>query len=127
NVVAIAQGSSEYNISVAIKKTDLAKALNVVHEAFFLSPIKTLNVFYLGVGNIGKTLLQQIREHENFLLENNALRIRMIALTNTKRMIFRPEGIPFSDWETLFGKEDSEPANLDVYIERMKALNLPNS
>lgn len=127
NVVAIAQGSSEYNISVVIKRSDLAKALNVVHEAFFLSPVKTLNVFYLGVGNIGKTLLQQIREHENFLLENNALRIRMIALTNTKRMIFSPEGIPFSDWETLFRKEDSEPANLDNYIERMKALNLPNS
>lgn len=126
NVAAIAQGSSEYNISVVIRREDLAKALNVVHEAFFLSPTKTLNVFYLGVGNIGKTLLQQIKAHEKYLLDNNALRIRIIAITNTKKMIIREEGIPFKSWEKLF-EGDAEPADLQVFFQTMKALNLPNS
>jgi aspartokinase/homoserine dehydrogenase 1 len=126
NVSAIAQGSSEYNISVVVKKEDLAKTLNVVHEAFFLSPIKTLNVFYLGVGNIGKTLLRQITEHEAYLLENNALRIRVIAITNTRKMIIREEGIPFESWEKLF-EGDAEPADMARFFRTMKELNLPNS
>lgn len=126
NVAAIAQGSSEYNISVVIRKEDLTKALNVAHEAFFLSPVKTLNVFYLGVGNIGKTLLRQIKAHEDYLLENNSLRIRVIAITNTKKMILREEGIPFKSWEKLF-HENAEPADLKVYFEKMRSLNLPNS
>lgn len=126
NVTAIAQGSSEYNISVVVQKEDLAKTLNVVHEAFFLSPIKTLNVFYLGVGNIGKTLLHQIKEHEHYLLNNNRLRIRIIAITNTKKMIIREQGIPFESWEQLF-EGDAEPADLDAFFQTMKSLNLPNS
>jgi aspartokinase/homoserine dehydrogenase 1 len=126
NVAAIAQGSSEYNISVVVLKDDLAKTLNLVHEAFFLSPIKTLNVFYLGVGNIGKTLLRQIQEHEQYLLENNRLRIQVIAITNTRKMVIREQGIPFSDWESLF-ETDAVPANLDAFFARMKSLNLPNS
>jgi aspartokinase/homoserine dehydrogenase 1 len=126
NVAAIAQGSSEYNISVVVKKEDLAKTLNVVHEAFFLSPIKTLNVFYLGVGNIGKTLLRQIKNHEAYLLENNALRIRIIAITNTKKMIIREEGIPFQSWEKLF-EGDAEPADMERFFQTMKRLNLSNS
>ncbi len=126
NVAAIAQGSSEYNISVVVNKKDLAKTLNVVHEAFFLSSVKTLNVFYVGVGNIGKTLLQQINAHASYLYEQNALRIQMIALTNSRRMIFKPEGFEIADWESLF-EEGGQPADLDLFIERMKVLNLPNS
>lgn len=126
NVTAIAQGSSEYNISVVVRREDLAKTLNLVHEAFFLSPIKTLNVFYLGVGNIGKTLLRQIREHEAYLLEHNRLRVRIIAITNTKKMIIREEGIPFRSWEQLF-EGDAEPANLETFFAKMRSFNLPNS
>lgn len=126
NVAAIAQGSSEYNISVVVRKQNLAKSLNVVHEAFFLSPVKTLNVFYLGVGNIGKTLLKQIKAHEKFLLENNALRIKVIAITNTKKMIIREEGIPFQSWEKIFANA-LEEADLELFIEKMKSFNLPNS
>ncbi len=126
NVAAIAQGSSEYNISVVVHKKDLAKTLNVVHEAFFLSPVKTLNVFYVGIGNIGKTLLKQIKDHEKYLYENNALRIQLIGLTNSRRMLFRPEGFEVTEWESLY-EDDAQPADLDLFIEKMKALNLPNS
>lgn len=126
NVSAIAQGSSEYNISVVIRKKDLGKALNAVHDAFFLSRTKTLNVFYLGVGNIGKTLLSQIKDHEAYLLEHNSLRINIVAITNTRRMIVRQEGIPLDEWEEIFASA-SETANLEEYIKQMKLLNLPNT
>lgn len=126
NITAIAQGSSEYNISAVIDQKDLAKALNVVHEAFFLSPVKTLNVFYLGTGNIGQTLLKQIEAHEKSLYENNKLRIQLIALTNSRRMIFKPEGFAIEDWESLY-EQGSKPADLDFFIEKMKSLNLSNS
>jgi bifunctional aspartokinase / homoserine dehydrogenase 1 len=61
NVIAIAQGSSELNISVVIDRRDLSKAMNSIHDAMFLSPVKTLNVFFCGVGNIGSTLLRSDR------------------------------------------------------------------
>src|SRR5699024_2265956 len=126
NINAMAQGSSEFNISVVISKNDLAKALNVIHEAFFLSSVRTLNVFYVGIGNIGKTLLEQLEANEEFLHENNSLRIKMIGLTNSRKMLFKPEGFGLNDWESLFD-ETSEPADLKQFITRMKELNLPNS
>lgn len=126
NVAAIAQGSSEYNISVVIRKKDLSKALNAVHDAFFMARTRTLNVFYLGVGNIGKTLLAQVQAHEDFLLENNSLRISVVAITNTKKMLFREEGIPLQEWGELF-RTESVAANLGDFINRVKAMNLPNS
>lgn len=126
NITAIAQGSSEYNISAVIDKKDLEKALNIVHEAFFLSPVKTLNVFYVGTGNIGETLLQQIKAHEKSLYDNNALHIKMIGLTNSRKMVFKPEGFEVADWETLFD-EGGRPADLRIFVEKMKELNLPNS
>jgi bifunctional aspartokinase / homoserine dehydrogenase 1 len=58
NVIAIAQGSSELNISVVIDRRDISKAMNSIHDAMFLSPVKTLNVFFCGVGNIGSTLAE---------------------------------------------------------------------
>lgn len=126
NINAIAQGSSEFNISVVISKKDLGKALNVIHEAFFLSPVKTLNVFYVGIGNIGKTLLEQLAENEEFLYQNNSLRIKMIGITNSRHMLFSPDGISLSDWEKVFD-ESEEKADLEIFIQRMKELNLPNS
>lgn len=126
NVVAIAQGSSEYNISVVVKQHDLSKALNAVHDAFFIRTKKTLHVFFLGTGNIGKTLLRQIAEHEDYLLENRSLKIKVVAITNTRRMAFDEEGIPLKCWETYL-QEKGKPASLPEFIHRMKSLNLPNS
>lgn len=126
NVTAIAQGSSEYNISVVIDNKDLAKALNVVHEAFFLSEAKTINVFFAGIGNVGKTLLKQLQAQEEWLLENNNLRIQLIGMINSRRMLFKPGGFETADWERLF-EEESEAADLSIFVERMKELNLANS
>lgn len=126
NIFAIAQGSSEYNISAVIRQNDLDKALKVVHEDFFLSPVKTLNVFYVGTGNIGKTLLQQIEDHEESLYEKNSLRIKMIGLTNSRKMVFKPGGFEVGDWEDLY-KKGGKDADIEQFVEQMKALNLPNS
>ena len=88
NVRAIAQGSSEANLSVVISQHNLHKALNTVHEAFFLSEKKTLNVFLVGVGLIGKTLLQQIAQQTEYLQKNRILEISVVGIANSKRMIF---------------------------------------
>lgn len=126
NVRAIAQGSSEYNISVIISRHDLAKALNAVHDAFYTDLKKTLNVFCLGTGNIGRTLFRQIREHRDFLQKQNGILINVIGVSNSRKMAFNDEGLNLENLqEVLF--EEGEDADLDLFIARMKEMNLPNA
>jgi len=125
NVLAIAQGSSELNISVVISRHDVAKALNVLHDAFFLSGTKTIHLFLLGTGLIGSTLLKQLHTQYPVLVKENALDIRLIGLGNIDAMAFETEGIPLDQWkETL---QSGEPMNVHEFIHRMKKMNLPNS
>jgi aspartokinase/homoserine dehydrogenase 1 len=126
NVVAIAQGSSELNISTVIDRQDLAKAMNSVHDAMFLSPVKTLNVFCCGLGNIGSTLLKQIAEHKDFLENDRQVRINLAGICNSKKILTNSEGIPVSSWKEKFDKEGT-PGNVDTLIEEAKRLNLSNS
>lgn len=125
NVVAIAQGSSEYNISVIIYNEDLSKALNAVHDAFFAELQKTLNVFVVGVGNIGTELLSQINGHAAYLAKNNLINIKILGLINTKKMLIDTDGIDLANWkEALAASEKS--ADLPAFVQEMKKLNLPN-
>jgi aspartokinase/homoserine dehydrogenase 1 len=125
NVRAIAQGSSEYNISVIIANHDLAKALNAVHDAFYTQLNKTLHAFCIGTGNIGKTLFNQIDNQSQFLEYNNGVQIKVIGISNTRKMAFNEEGIPLKEWEQVL--ESSElSADLPSFIEQMKNRNLPN-
>ncbi|UIR54969.1 bifunctional aspartate kinase/homoserine dehydrogenase I [Sphingobacterium sp. SRCM116780] len=125
NVRAIAQGSSEYNISVIIAKNDLSKALNAVHDAFFAELKKTLYVFNLGTGNIGSTLFKQLESQHNFLLEKNDIEIKVVGVSNSRKMLFNLDGVDLANWETTL-QEDGEDADLSIFIERMKGFNLPN-
>ncbi len=125
NVRAIAQGSSEFNISVIIGKDDLAKALNAVHDAFFAELKKTLHVFNLGTGNIGSTLFRQLHEQHDFLLENNDIEIKVVGVSNSKKMYFNGEGIPLDNWKEQL-EDQGEVADLSGFVERMKTMNLPN-
>lgn len=126
NIVAIAQGSSEYNISVVVRKEDEVKALNVIHEEFFLSHTVTLNLFIVGIGLIGKTLLEQMEKQISSILKEHAIDIKVIALANSKTMLFSSEGIDLSHWhEALDIAEDK--MQLPHFIEKMKQLNLMNS
>ena len=126
NVVAIAQGSSERNISAVIKQEDVAKALNVLHDAFFLSDRKTAHVFLAGTGLIGKALLNQVREQFNKLSEENKLEVRINGMANSKKMMFSEQGLSLDQAvETLH--EKGEPMNLEAFYQNMTGMNLPSS
>jgi aspartokinase/homoserine dehydrogenase 1 len=125
NVVAIAQGSSEYNISVIIYHDDLSKALNAVHDAFFAELQKTLNVFMVGVGNIGTELLSQIKGHAAFLAKHNLINIKIMGLINTKKMLIDVDGIDLGNWKEELLSSD-RAADLPAFVAEMKKLNLPN-
>ncbi len=126
NAIAIAQGSSELNISVVINKSDESKALNALHEAFFLSDTKELHLFMIGVGLIGSTLIKQIRAQAKHLKEKRSLEIKIIALANSKKMLFNENGIDLNNWKAhLLNSEDK--MNFPAFIKKMKDLNLSNT
>lgn len=125
NVVAIAQGSSERNISAVIDTVDLKKALNSLHEAFFLSDSKSLNVFIVGVGNVGATLIDQIKSQQSYLYTKYHLDIKVVGLANSRTMSFDSDGIPLDKWQNILA--NGEAMQLDSYVEKMKELNLRNS
>jgi len=125
NIRAIAQGSSEYNISVILSRSDLSKAVNAVHDAFYSDLKKTLNVFCLGTGNIGKTLFQQLHNQMPFLAKNNDLQVKVMGISNTRKMYLNAEGIDLTTWEPEL-ETQGEKADLGEFIKKMKAMNLAN-
>ena len=124
NIHAIAQGSSEYNISVIIKRKNISKALNAVHDAFFTQLTKTLHVFSVGTGNIGATLLRQIDAQSDFLRENNGIEVKINGIANSRKMIIDEDGIDLTQWQERINK--GETSNLDEFIQKIKLLNLSN-
>jgi aspartokinase/homoserine dehydrogenase 1 len=126
NIVAIAQGSSELNISAVIKKVDEHKALNALHEGFFESDLMVLHLFVVGVGLIGKTLLKQIDAAAEYLKTKRGLEIRVVALSNSRKMIFNEKGIDLNNWQAVLSESD-DTADIEAFIKQMKALNLRNS
>jgi aspartokinase/homoserine dehydrogenase 1 len=127
NVVAIAQGSSELNISAVIRREDTAKALNAIHEAFFLAGIRSVNLFLVGTGLIGGTLLSQLERHRVILADKHKIRINLTGLANSRRMLFDPDGISPGEAKALLMDEQAEPFELSAFIQRMKSYNLPNT
>ena len=125
NIKAIAQGSSERNISTVIHSKDLKKALNSLHENFFLSERKRLNLFIIGVGNVGGTFLSQLNNQLSILLESEHLDIRVVGLANSKKMVFEYEGIDLSNWQDLLNKGANMKSR--SFVEKMAELNLRNS
>jgi aspartokinase/homoserine dehydrogenase 1 len=126
NVLAIAQGSSELNISVVVPKADEAKSLNALHDAFFLSGAKTVNLFVLGTGLIGGTLLRQMKSQRETLAKTSALELRLIGLGNIDKMLFDKNGIPIGEWNERLGTSP-DAADVKRFVHHMKQLNLPNS
>ena len=124
NVEAIAQGSSELNITFAVHKKDEAKALNAVHDAFFLSEYKQVHLFVVGVGLIGSTLLNQIKEHYPDIKENSKIELFLNGLSNSRKMLFSEEGIPFDNFEAQLGQA-TEKADISLFIYKMIEMNFP--
>jgi len=126
NAIAIAQGSSELNISVVINKEDEAKALNALHASFFLSDTKEIHLFMIGVGLIGSTLIKQIKAQADYLREKQSVEIKVIGLSNSKKMLFNEEGIDLDNWKDNLSASE-EKTSFAGFIKRMKELNLSNT
>ncbi|MCL6275401.1 bifunctional aspartate kinase/homoserine dehydrogenase I [Muricauda sp. 2012CJ35-5] len=125
NIRAIAQGASERNISAVIKKSDVKKALNSLHEEFFEENIKQLNLFVMGVGNVGSKFLEQIRQQREYLKDELQLNLRVIGISNSRTMAFDEEGINLNDWEATLAK--GQNADKSKFFDIVTALNFRNS
>ncbi|MEM7107644.1 MAG: bifunctional aspartate kinase/homoserine dehydrogenase I, partial [Bacteroidota bacterium] len=126
NIKAIAQGSSEKNISVVIDGDEVKKALNSLHESFFLSEKKQLNLFMIGVGNVGGTLIEQLKQQKDYLAEHHHINIRIAGLANSRKMLFKAEGIALDQWKDELLKEGKK-MRLETFVKEMDALNMRNS
>jgi bifunctional aspartokinase / homoserine dehydrogenase 1 len=125
NIRAIAQGASERNISAVINERDVKKALNTLHENFFEENTKQLNLFVMGVGNVGEKFIEQIHTQKKFLKDNLKINLRVIALSNSRKMHFNEDGISLKEWQSEL--ENGEKADKEVFISNVKNLNLRNS
>ncbi len=126
NIIAIAQGASELNISWVVKNSDLRKTLNVVHEAFFLSENIELNVFLMGIGLVGGNLLAQIRQQQSKLLKEKHLKIRLAGVANSKKMLFSREGIDIANYKELLYSE-GKSSSIEGVRNEITGLNMYNS
>ena len=126
NVIATAQGSSELNISVVINKKNIAKALNALHGSFFENNGQVLNLYLVGGGLIGSTLLQQIYQQRAYLSERKNTTLRLIGIANSKRMLINEDGIDITNWRNLLA-ENGEISNIGSFVSEIQNLNLPNS
>jgi aspartokinase/homoserine dehydrogenase 1 len=127
NISAIAQGSSELNISMVIARKDEVRALNVLHEAFFSSGRRILNLFLVGTGLIGKTLLAQLIKQQKIFDKEYHLAVNLIGLADIGQMAFDKQGISLSSWEEILHRKSGRKTDLDKFVAEMKSYNLPNS
>ncbi|MBM3454969.1 MAG: bifunctional aspartate kinase/homoserine dehydrogenase I [Bacteroidetes bacterium] len=125
NVRAIAQGSSEKNITAVLSERDVKKAVNVLHETFFETTHKQLNVFIAGVGNVGGKLVAQIAQQFNYLQENFRLQIRIVGLANSKQFLIQEEGIDLTNWKESLANAPLH--GLNAYVQAIREKNLRNS
>ncbi len=126
NVIATAQGSSELNISVVIKNDSLRKALNVIHDGFFLSRFKEMHLFIAGTGLVGTSLLKQIQKQHAVLLAEHSLKINLIGVTNSRKMLIDRKGIALDDYKEML-KSSGEKGDIREFVHQMTKLNLRNS
>lgn len=127
NIIAIAQGSSELNISTVISKADLSKALNVIHDAFLLSPVKTYHIYCAGTGNIGQEFLKQIHQETDNLLKKHNIEIKVLGISNTRKMILaNGSPIHIENWKQQLEEKGLE-ADLQTFIREVKKKQLPNT
>ena len=118
NISAIAQGSSELNISAVVDSKDEAKALCAIHEAFFLSGTRSVNVFLAGSGLVGGTLLKQIAEQRTILSEDYSVRVEVIGIARSKKMVIREKGIPLDGWKGPHREREGVPTDLEAHSSR---------
>ncbi|HHB77654.1 MAG TPA: bifunctional aspartate kinase/homoserine dehydrogenase I [Saprospiraceae bacterium] len=125
NVVAIAQGSSELIISVVIHKSDEKKALNAIHETFFKESITQVHLFMVGVGLVGKKLLEQIQQQNDTLRKEHQIEVCLAGVANSQKMIFSDQGIDLAGYQDALTA--GEPSDMPRFVQKMVDMNLRNS
>ena len=126
NVIACAQGASETNISIVIDLKNEKKALSVIHDSFFLSDTQVLNLFIIGIGNIGCHLLRQLAHQQANLLQLKALELKVVGIANSKKAIFDIEGIDLGNYEEKLRVSDI-PSTPDRILREVVGMNIFNS
>lgn len=125
SVIACAQGASETNISFVVNGDNLRKTLNVIHDSFFLSEYQVLNLFIVGVGHVGKRLIEQIRHQQSNLKDNKALELNVVGVANSHHCIFDRNGIDIEHYADILGKSEmvASPTTICDEIIKMNIFN----
>jgi bifunctional aspartokinase / homoserine dehydrogenase 1 len=130
NIRAIAQGSSEKNITAVIEAQDVPKAVNLLHEAFFETAYKQVHVYIAGVGNVGGKLIDQIKKQADYLQNHLGLQIKIVGLANSKKQLINLEGIDASHWTDQLAAASSgtvHSGNIQDFVKAILDHNLRNS
>ena len=125
NVRAIAQGSSEKNITAVIASQNVRKAINVLHEEFFETSYKQVNVYVAGAGNVGGKLIEQIKKQVPYLQSTLRLQINIVGIANSKKQLINLEGIDLSDWRAQLSAAPN--GTITDYVAAILDNNLRNS
>ena len=125
SVIACAQGASETNISFVVDGRFLRKSLNVLHDSFFLSEYKVLNLFICGVGTVGGRLIEQIRSQYNELMQRSGLKLNVVGIASSKAGIYSRDGIDLENYRELL--KQSEPSNCERLRDEVIGMNIFNS
>ncbi len=125
SVIACAQGASETNISFVINQNYLRKALNVIHDSFFLSEYQVLNIFICGVGTVGGSLIEQIHQQQEKLKRELRLKLNVVGIASGHYAMFRREGLELDDFRERLLR--SEPSNIQRLHDEVIGMNIFNS
>ncbi|MBR6686366.1 MAG: bifunctional aspartate kinase/homoserine dehydrogenase I [Paludibacteraceae bacterium] len=126
NIIACAQGASETNISFVIKRKYLSKALNVLHDAFFLADYQALNIFLVGTGTVGGSLLEQIEHQQEKILKQNSVKLNVVGITDINGSVFDEHGIDLKNYQEIL-KEKGVPTKPEDIKNKIIEMNLFNS
>ena len=125
SVIACAQGASETNISFVVDGKFLRKSLNVLHDSFFLSEYKVLNIFICGIGTVGGMLLEQIRTQQQFLMQSRRLKLNVVGISDVDNFVLDRDGIDLDNYEKIL--RAGYPANTEHMKDEIVKMNIFNS
>ncbi|MDU1891045.1 MAG: bifunctional aspartate kinase/homoserine dehydrogenase I [Dysgonomonas sp.] len=126
SVIACAQGASEVNISFVIKNKYLRKALNSIHDSFFLSDYKVLNLFIVGIGTVGSSLIEQIKHQQPKLMEQYALKLNVVGIARGSKALFHREGINLDNYKAEL-EDKGIPSSPEILKDGIINMNIFNA
>lgn len=127
SVIAFAQGARETNISFVIPTQQLSKTMNVLHDSFFLSENKVLNIFVCGIGTVGAQLIEQITQQYNTLLTQQHLQLNVVGIANSRTALFNADGLNLSDYQEQLKQAEKTSSNFNLKQVALQMANLYNS